>query len=68
MTKVLCAASECKHNNDNRCTLKKLSLSWCSIVTLHDGRQEFFKCKQYEMSEESQKLLEQIEKFFNYSK
>ena len=36
-------------------------MSDCSVMTLHDGRQHFHKCKMYEQSEEY-KELEQ--KFF----
>ena len=60
MTKVLCAAIECIHNKNDRCTVKNLCLNWCSVMTVWDGRQEFFRCKQYELSEESQRLAKQI--------
>lgn len=55
---VYCAALECKYHSDtNRCTAKKITLSSHSVMTVWNGRQEFLKCKQYEMSEEYKSLL-----------
>ena len=55
---VYCAAVECKNHSDtNRCTAKKITLSSHSIMTLWDGRQEFLKCKQYEMSEDYKAIM-----------
>lgn len=55
---VYCAAVECKNHSDtNRCTAKKITLSSHSIMTLWDGRQEFLKCKQYEMSEDYKAVM-----------
>lgn len=58
---VYCAAADCKYNNNrNRCTAKRINLSWHSAMTLHEGRQEFLRCKNYEMSEESKEIAEKI--------
>ena len=58
---VYCAALECKFQSDtNRCTAKRITLSSHSVMTLWNGRQEFWKCKQYEMSDEYKAVLEQI--------
>ena len=58
---VYCAAVECKYHSDtNRCTAKKVTLSSHSVMTVWNGRQEFLKCKQYEMSEEYKAVLKQI--------
>lgn len=58
---VYCAALECKfHSDTNRCTAKRITLSSHSVMTLWNGRQEFWKCKQYEMSDEYKAILEQI--------
>ena len=55
---VYCAALECKyHSGTNRCTAKKITLSSHSVMTVWNGRQEFLKCKQYEMSEEYKAAL-----------
>ena len=55
---VYCAALECKYHGDtNRCTAKNIILSSHSVMTVWNGRQEFLKCKQYEMSEEYKALL-----------
>lgn len=55
---VYCAAIECKyHSETNRCTAEEIILSSHSVITVWDGRQEFLKCKQYEMSEEYKALL-----------
>ena len=60
MTKIYCADASCKFNNDKGvCTSKKVALSWHSIVTVNEGRQEFKRCKTYEKSE----VFEKIEEF-----
>lgn len=63
MPKIICAAEDCKYNSDkNTCTAKNINLKWTSCMTLWDGRQEFWKCKMYEMTEESRRLKEKLEK------
>lgn len=63
MPKVKCAAEDCKYNsNKNTCTAKNISLGWISCMTLWDGRQEFWKCKSYEMSQESKEILDELNK------
>jgi len=58
---VYCASSECKYNsNTGRCTAKRVDLTWHSISTVWDGRQEFLKCKQYEMSDGYATLMKQF--------
>jgi len=58
---VYCAAVNCKYHSDtNRCTAKRITLSSHSILTLWNGRQDFWKCKQYEMSDEYKAVFEQI--------
>lgn len=64
MTGVVCAAVDCRYNNDrNRCTAKKVELSWSSVMTLWEGRQEFFRCKQYEKSAEAVELEKKLSEF-----
>ena len=64
MTKIVCACTECKYNDDrNRCTAKDVELSWHSVVTMHDGRQEFLKCKTYQIDDRSRELAEKLSEF-----
>ncbi len=61
MTKVYCADVSCKYVNDEGvCTQKSIGLAWSSVMTVHDGRQEYNKCRMYHKSEES----EMIKKLF----
>ena len=59
-TKVYCANDWCKFNKDDVCTAKEISLSFNSVMTYWDGRQQFNKCKTYEESEEIKKLMRNI--------
>lgn len=64
MTKVYCADPSCKYCDDNGvCTQKKIGLSWHSVVTVYDGRQEFNRCKMYHKSERSVALEKAMESF-----
>lgn len=46
VTKIYCVDSSCAYNNDKGvCTAKKVTLSWHSVMTVHDGRQEYNRCK-----------------------
>lgn len=63
MPSVRCASSDCKYNGArSACHAKNLSLSDCSVVTLSNGREHFWRCKQYEMSEEARRIKEEFEK------
>lgn len=62
MTKIICANTVCKHLDDSDyCDLKEIKLSWHSVVTKHDGRQEFLRCNNYEESDEAKKIRESFE-------
>ena len=67
MPKVICAACDCKWNDvKNQCIAKKINLSDIYIMTMYDGRQHFNKCRNYEMSEESKRIMNELkELFFN---
>lgn len=53
MTLIYCADSSCAHQGDDGvCNADSIRMSWNSIMTLHDGRQTFLKCKNYEESDE----------------
>lgn len=60
MTKIKCPSGECVHNLDNVCQAKSISLSWCSIMTKWEGRQEYWKCKDYEVSDEYKEAARQF--------
>lgn len=57
MTKVYCADISCKYVNDEGvCTQKSIGLAWSSVMTVHDGRQEYNKCRMYHESEKSEMI------------
>lgn len=61
MPKVYCAASDCKWNDVNcRCRAKEIHLADNYVMTVYDGRQHFNRCHDYEMSEESRRIIEQF--------
>ena len=61
---VYCAATDCKHNSKTgRCTAKRVTLSWHSVNTVWQGRQEFWKCKQFEQSYDAKAMSEFISKW-----
>ena len=61
MTKIYCADPSCEFCNDKGvCTAKNVSLSWQSIMTLWEGRQEFHRCKTYQKSKRSVELEQQF--------
>lgn len=52
MAKVYCADVGCKFlNDDGVCIAKNVALSWNSVYTIHEGRQEFLRCKTRENRE-----------------
>lgn len=64
--KIHCAASECKFCNEKGlCTAKEISLSWHSVATKWEGRQEFNRCKSYEMSDKAREMQERIQKYMS---
>jgi len=66
---VCCAAFDCKYNNDKcRCTAQTLNLSSHSIMTVWEGRQDFLKCKNYEISDEAKRIMEQTRQFMEETK
>ena len=66
MTKVYCADVSCKFCNDNGvCTQKKIALSFHSVMTVHEGRKEFNRCKTYEESEESIKIKQEMRRMMS---
>lgn len=63
MAKVICPCAECIHNDNSICKCKKVIFSWSSMLALHEGRVEVWRCKQYEqneMSKEFEKLIKKV--------
>lgn len=64
-TKIYCAATDCEFNGDKGiCTAKKVALSWSSIMTLWDGRQQFNKCKTYQKSMDAIKIENMVAEMY----
>lgn len=56
---IVCGAVDCKHNGEmNECELKKITLNDCYYHTVNEGIQHFWRCKQYEKSEETKRIEE----------
>lgn len=66
MASVKCADISCKYHSEHSdsCTAKKIHLSWHSVMTMHEGRKEFLKCKQYEKSDEYTAIEKQFKRMF----
>ena len=63
MTIIKCPSDECKWNDNNYCTAEEINLGWYSIMTKHDGRQEFWRCNRYEMTPEEMEKFERLKEF-----
>lgn len=59
MTEVFCGSIECKHNKDSVCKAKKLSMISSNVMTVHQGRKDFWECNMFEESEEY-KIIKQM--------
>lgn len=68
MPKIKCDSYECKWNNDkSMCTYKGIVLmNDCDVMTVHEGRQHFHKCKMFEESEYYQEMKMVFESDFRY--
>ena len=64
MPKVLCPAVECEHYRNGRCTAKDISLIQWEIGTVHEGRKTMWECKKYKVSEEWQRIKQELSKYF----
>lgn len=63
MPKVICASLECKYNGKGyQCTAKKITMSEHYMLTVNEGRQHFWRCKQYEKSEDMERFEEQFKR------
>lgn len=63
MTKVVCADSSCKYWDGNKCTAKNVVLSWASVMTIHNGRQDFLICKSREPDEMFLEAMKKLTRF-----
>lgn len=62
MTKIYCADVSCEFCNDKGvCTQKIIGLSWHSVCTVNEGRQEFTRCKAYQKSKKQIKIEKLME-------
>ena len=62
MTKVVCAAIECKHQKNGICTKKEINLSQGNIATVYEGRQDVWRCRMFELSDFSREIQEMLRK------
>ena len=63
-TKIYCAAVDCEfYRDDGRCMAKTVCLSDHSIMTVHDGRQRFQRCKNWQKSAEYATIEERFQSF-----
>ena len=60
MNGLICAADDCLYNDKHRCISKRVNLSDHSVITVHEGRQHFWRCRNYEMSEHAKQVEEQM--------
>ena len=61
MTKVLCAAIDCKYNryydtDGSVCKKEEINLSNHQMHTVHEGIQNLWRCKCYEKSDEAKRI------------
>ena len=62
MNGLRCAAIDCKYNTDKyRCSAQNVVLSEFYVMTVHEGYQHFWRCKQYEQSERAKEIEEQMD-------
>lgn len=65
-TKITCASLECEFRDDRtgRCKAKEISLSDHSVMTVHEGRQHFHRCKMFKESDEAREIRQRMEAIF----
>lgn len=62
MNGLRCTAIDCKYNGTRyRCTAKNVLLSESYVMTMHEGHQHFWRCKQYEQSERAKEIEQQMD-------
>lgn len=69
MTKLKCADLSCKYNDGNgTCKARDVEMSWHRVLTVHDGWQEFLRCKTYGMSDEFRAMKERVDEIVKQGK
>lgn len=63
MATVYCAAEECKHNDQCKCTAAEITLNEGHAHTLHQGFLHHWTCTAYEESEFAKTIREEIKKY-----
>lgn len=64
MTAITCPCVECIHNGKkNKCTAKKINLTYRNMATVNEGRVNMWICDQYELTEEAKQLEGMMEVF-----
>ena len=65
MPKIKCGDVECKYNSkDNYCTADEtVILTAHSVMTVLDGRQQFWKCKNFAVSDEYREIEEKFKEW-----
>lgn len=65
MSRIYCANPSCEFNKEDICTAPKVSLSWHSVLTVYDGRQEYNRCKTYQKSRKAIEIEKMMEGIIN---
>ena len=56
MSKILCPNIECVNYSERGCRAKTVHLSEIHTHTVHNGFQQFWKCKEYNVTEQWKKI------------
>ena len=64
MPKVWCAAIECKNNKNNQCTATEINLSSGNVHTYYQGFKQVWECRNFNMSEEYKRMMEEVSRIF----
>lgn len=68
MAIVNCAAIECKHNKYTVCGAERIDLNESRVHTVHNGVEQFWRCKQFELSDEAKQIQAEYAKFLGVKK
>lgn len=67
MAKVWCAQIECEHNKGNRCRATEINLSVGNLHTIHQGFEQVWYCRSYQMSDEAKRQYDAVKQFLEES-
>lgn len=68
MPKVICPNIECENYSERGCKSKTVHLSETHCHTVNMGFQQFWKCKEYKVTENWKEIIDGIEKVVNEMK